>query len=114
MMRFALIGFMALGASVIGAPAARAQRVSKVDGNRLLAMCTVKAPGECDAYLSGIADAIEAQGRAKAEACIPTPVTGTQLRDVAVKYIRGNPQSRQMKAGALTIKAFAAAFPCRS
>ena len=96
------------------APAAHAQRVSKVDGNRLMAMCTVKSPGECDAYLSGVADSIEAGGRAKAEACIPAAVTGTQLRDVVIKYLRSNPQNRQMKAGALTTKAFAAAFPCRS
>jgi hypothetical protein len=109
MMRFALVGLM-----VLGAGAAHAQRVSKVDGNRLLAMCSVKAPGECDAYLSGVADSIEAQGRAKAEACIPTAVTGTQLRDVVIKYMRDNPQTRQMHAGALTMKAFSAAFPCRS
>lgn len=113
MMRAGLIGFVVLGATLFSF-GAQAQRVSKVDGNRLLAMCSTKAPGECDAYLSGVADTIEAQGRAKAEACIPTTVTGTQLRDVVVKYLRGNPQSRQIKAGALTIKAFSAAFPCRS
>jgi hypothetical protein len=107
MMRFALIGLM-----VLGAGAAQAQRVSKVDGNRLLAMCTVKSPGECDAYLSGVSDTIEAGGRAKAAACIPTAVTGTQLRDVVIKYIHGNPQLRELKAGALTLKAYAAAFPC--
>ncbi len=113
MMRFALTA--AVAAMVLAAtPLAWAQRVSKVDGNRLLTMCTVKSPGECDAYLSGVADTIEAGGRAKAEACIPKAVTGTQLRDVVIKYLRSNPQTRQMKAGALSTKAFAAAFPCRS
>ena len=109
MMRFALAGCLMLGAS-----AAHAQRVSKVDGNRLMAMCSTRPAGECDAYLSGIADAIEAEGRAKASACIPTAVTGTQLREVVLKYMRDNPQTRQAHAGALTIKAFSAAFPCRS
>jgi hypothetical protein len=108
MIRAALIGLMLLGATT----AAQAQRVSKVDGNRLMAICATKDLGECDAYLGGVADAIEAQGRAKAEACIPTAVTGQQLRDVVLKYLRDNPQSRQMHGGALTIKAFSAAFPC--
>jgi hypothetical protein len=107
MMRFVLIGLM-----ILGAGAAQAQRVSKVNGTRLLAMCTVKAPAECDAYLSGVSDAIEAGGRAKAAACIPTAVTGTQLREVVVKYLTSNPQTRELKAGALTLKAYAAAFPC--
>ncbi len=107
MMRWALVCLM-----VMGAAGARAQRVSKVDGNRLLAMCSTKPAGECDAYLSGIADAIEAEGREKAPACIPVAVTGTQMRDVVGKYIHNHPESRELKAGALTIKAFSAAFPC--
>ena len=107
MMRFALIGLM-----LTGAIAAHAQRVSKVDGNRLLALCSTKPAAECDAYLSGVGDAIEAEGRDKAPACIPTSVTGVQMRDVVGKYIKNHPESRELKAGALTIKAFAAAFPC--
>ncbi len=98
---------------VFGAGAAQAQRVSRVDGNHLLMQCMSAAKGECDAYLSGVADTITLQGRARAEACIPTAVTGTQLREVVTKYISSNPQSRQQKAADLTVKAFAAAFPCR-
>jgi hypothetical protein len=114
MMRFALMAAMVLGATGMGVSAAQAQRVSKIDGNKLLGYCSSKATIGCDAYLDGIADGIEAGGRAKAEACIPAAVTTPQMRDVVVKYLRNNPQTREMKAGVLATKAFAAAFPCKS
>jgi hypothetical protein len=109
MMRLVMIGLV-----MVSATAAQAQRVSKVDGNKLLDYCTSKATLGCDAYLDGIADGIEAEGRAKAVACIPKAVTTTQMRDVVVKYLRGNPQTREFSAARLATKAFSAAFPCRS
>ena len=114
MMRLALMAAIGLAGVALGAPAAHAQRVSRIDGNKLLGYCSAKATIGCDAYLDGIADGIEAGGRAKAEACIPGPVTTAQMRDVVVKYLRSNPQTREMKAGVLVTRAFAAAFPCKS
>lgn len=107
---------MGLAACAAALPvAAQAQRVSRIDGNKLMTYCTAsRGTTGCDAYLDGIADAIEAGGRAHAPACIPAPVTTAQLRDVVVKYLHDNPQSRQLKAGTLTVRAFAAAFPCKS
>ena len=107
MMRFAILGVLMVAAS-----SAQAQRVSKVDGNHLLTYCTAKATTPCDAYLDGVGDGIEGEGRAKADACIPVTVTTAQLRDVVVKYLHNNPQTRQMKAGVLVTRAFSAAFPC--
>jgi hypothetical protein len=92
---------------------ASAQRISPLNGNRLLTLCTSRDAAGCDAYLSGIADAITVQGRAAAAACIPGEVTGTQLREVAVKYIRAHPERLQEKAGHLAVEAFARAFPCK-
>ena len=108
-----MIKVVLVGVIVFASGVAQAQRVSRVDGSRLLSMCMSSAKAECDAYLSGVSDTITLQGRAHAEACIPTAVTGTQLREVVTKYISSNPQSRQQKAADLTMKAFAAAFPCR-
>jgi hypothetical protein len=106
---------LVLCVAVLGwAGAASAQRISAVDGNKLLGFCSSKATAACDAYLSGVGDAIAAEGPGKAPACIPAAVTGTQLRDVTVKYLRAHPESRELKAGALTIKVFSAAFPCKS
>ena len=105
--------------------AAHAQRVSKVDGNRLLGLCTARTaaplrPGlaaapstrrECDAYVSGVADAIaEQQPRA---ACIPANVTTAQLVEVTLKSLRDNPAIAQLPAGRLVVQSLAKAFPCR-
>lgn len=90
-----------------------AQRESRVDGNKLLGFCTAKATANCDAYLSGVADAIAAQGKEHAMACIPVAVTGSQLRAVVVKYLHDHPQDRELKAGTLTTRAYAEAFSCK-
>lgn len=89
-----------------------AQRQSKVDGNKLLSLCTGPKNEQCDIYLSGVADAEGAAGKEKAVACIPEAVTGTQLREVVVKYLKAHPEDRQMKAGHLALKAYAEAFAC--
>ena len=100
-------------AALLAASPAMAQRVSTIDGNKLLGFCTSKTPDGCDAYISGVADTIAAEGKAKAPACIPPAVTGTQLRDVVIKFIKSHPETRQLKAGVLTIRALSAAFPCK-
>jgi hypothetical protein len=105
---------LVLAMAMIGwAGAASAQRVSTVDGNKLLGFCTAKATVGCDAYISGVADAIAAAGPGKAMACIPSAVTGAQLRGVVVKYLKNHPETRELKAGELTIKALGQAFPCK-
>jgi hypothetical protein len=91
---------------------AHAQRESNVNGAKLLGFCTAKVPVNCDAYLSGVADAIAAEGQAHAAACIPIAVTGTQLREVLIKYLHDHPEQLQLKAGLLTTRAFAEAFAC--
>jgi hypothetical protein len=37
---------------------AHAQRVSQINGNRLMALCRTAELAGCDAYLAGVADAI--------------------------------------------------------
>jgi hypothetical protein len=91
---------------------AQAQRESNVSGSKLLGFCTAKVPVNCDAYISGVADAIAAEGQAHAIACIPVAVTGTQLRDVLIKFLHDHPEKLQLKAGLLTTRAFAEAFAC--
>ena len=116
MMRFAKFAkFAPMVALVLAAaPAAHAQRVSKVDGNKLLGYCMSNTTVGCDAYLDGLADGLEASRHLTKSACIPKNVTTPQLRDVVVKYIHGNPQTRQKSAARLASDAFLAAFPCRS
>ena len=92
---------------------AHAQRLSKVSGAKLMGICNAGRSTDCDAYLSGVADAIGAAGRDHAPACIPDAVTGVQLREVVKKFLRDHPQDMQQPAGELVTHAFAADFPCK-
>ena len=92
---------------------AQAQRLSKVNGAKLMSICNAGRSTDCDAYLSGVADAIGAAGRDHAAACIPDAVTGVQLREVVKKFLRDHPQDMQKPAGELVTHAFAADFPCK-
>jgi hypothetical protein len=91
---------------------AHAQRISKVNGSKLLTLCTAGRTTECDAYLSGVADAYAMVGKAGG-VCIPLPVTGVQLRLVVTKYLHDHPQELELPAGAIAGHAFTAAFPCK-
>jgi hypothetical protein len=103
-----------VGAALLLASTAQAQRVSKVSGNELLKICSAASKANCDAYLSGVADAIATGGRAGAEACIPVGATGTELRDVVTKFLHDQPQMLHEKAGKVSISAFAKAYPCKA
>lgn len=97
-------------ACLLAAPA-HAQRVSKVTGNSLLGLCSATDVKGCDAYVSGVADALAEAGETRA-ACIPASVTTQQLRDVVIKALRDQPQNREMPGGRLTVHAFEKAWPC--
>jgi hypothetical protein len=103
-------GILALALLAAVVPA-QAQRVSKVDGNKLLSICSSTDIKACDAYLAGVGDAM-AEEPAPRRACIPARVTGTQLRDVVIKFLREEPAKRELSGGSLTVHAFAKAFPC--
>ncbi len=100
-------------ACVAIAGVAHAQRESRVTGAKLLSLCTASAAANCDAYLSGVADGVAAQGPEHAPFCIPDAVTGKQLREVAVKYMHDHPQDLELKAGTVVTHAYTAAFACK-
>jgi hypothetical protein len=94
---------------------AQAQRLSKVNGARLLKLCSATGPvtEQCDIYLSGVADAMGMQPAPSRLACIPNSVTGVQLREVAQKYMHDHPEKLELAAGDLATHAFAAAYACK-
>jgi hypothetical protein len=100
-------------ACLLMAGSATAQRVSNVKGTTLMTACTGKSVTACDAYVDGFSDAIEAGGKDHALACIPRAATGTELRDVLIKFLKDNPQDQHLKAGTLATRAFAKAYPCQ-
>ena len=99
---------LALFAAVLPA---HAQRVSKIDGNRLMGLCTGKEPKLCEAYVSGVADAIAEEGPAR-RACLPTTVVTQQMVDVVVKYLRNTPEQRDRSGAYLSYHALEKAWPC--
>jgi hypothetical protein len=100
-------------ACLLAAGTAQAQRVSNVKGVTLLKACTGPSTTACDAYVDGFGDAIEAEGKDHALACIPIAVTGTELRDVLVKFLKDHPEDQHLKASSLATRAFSKAYPCK-
>ena len=94
--------------------AAHAQRVSKVTARVLMTACSGGKQAElCDAYLDGFTDAIRANGQDHALACIPQTVSGTELRDVVVRWLRDNPESQHETGEKVAHLALQKAYPCR-
>ena len=121
MMRAMMVGAVLLGAGLVAATPARAQRLSKVDGATLLGLCSGKQPAGCDAYVSGIADAIQLMQRSSPEphdamklvACIPPAVTGPALRATVIGYGQGHAGDQKLPAGIMVMSALKANYPCK-
>ena len=75
--------------------------------------CAGKQAELCDAYLDGFSDAIEAGGKDHALACVPSSVTGTELRDVLIQYLKANPQDQHDTGEKVTRLALQKAYPCQ-
>jgi hypothetical protein len=87
-------------------------------GNRVAADCQVSAGKRsvegamrattCYGYVRGVGDGFIAAG-----ACLPSAITTQQLVDVAVKFMRENPQHRHEYAAHIFQASWAAAWPCQ-
>ena len=70
---------------------------------------------KCTAYIVGAYDAADAVRSARnTERCGPDGLTAGQLRDVVVKYMRDNPETRNLSGGKLVILAIMTAWQCGS
>ena len=99
------------------------------DGNNLYEFCTAKEDdiiygGMCLGYLFGIADLVkifltkgifmDVDGVKNQVGIICLPgVTGQQLKDVVVKYLRDYPEKRHLQARLIAVDALRKAFPCK-
>jgi hypothetical protein len=96
-------------------------------GNELLTMCRANASeGRCLGYLEAIHDggeenAARLNGKTTPVGfaflngyrwCIPNGVASSQLRDVVVKYLKDNPEERQLAAPGQVAAALAKGWPC--
>ena len=93
------------------------------DGNFLLSTCdrTDQAGAAyCIGYIVAVADSLAEgepvptrDGTGVFRACVPVGATSTQVKDVAVKWLRENPRERHLGAWSLVAAAIGQAFPCR-
>jgi hypothetical protein len=102
---------VALGLALVVAVSApaMAQRVSKVNGNRLLALCKQTDITGCDAYVAGVADTLTE----KHAACIPPQVTTDQLRAVVLKTLNQHPEKRELSGAVIVLHSLTTAYPCK-
>ena len=77
-------------------------------GNDLLQHCSADggfSTGVCQGYIRAIADTFR-------PGCAPAGVTYGQVKDVVVKHLRENPQTRHREAVDLIGEAMSQAWPC--
>ncbi|RFD20408.1 hypothetical protein DY926_05985 [Komagataeibacter melaceti] len=117
---------LALGcAMAVALPVAQAsaQRVSRIDGNRLGSMCTKPAStGLCDAYISGIADSVtlahlfernaEKDSKDVPAFCIATSVDTADLRGKVVSWMKAHRDGLNRPAGEVVFTALHDSYPC--
>lgn len=89
--------------------------VAGEDGNSLYANCTSGQFADivaCNRYIVGVVDGIlVVSPREKPPFVIPQGVTGQQLNDVVIAYLKDNPDKRHWEAQYLVWNAIHAAFP---
>jgi hypothetical protein len=91
-----------------------------VTGNDYAKMCSGPNPKltdltYCVTYARGLADGFglwRDLDKPNAPMCIPDAVTGMQLTDVTLKYIREHPEKRHLGVPFIMTDAFFDAWPC--
>lgn len=63
----------------------------------------------CLNYVLGVADTLGATRNA----CLPPDVTEDTIREIVIKYLRDNPESRHVGAASQVGISLMAAFPCK-
>jgi hypothetical protein len=98
--------------------ALRAQRISNQDGASLMSKCTSRDRAVmqgCEAYVSGVSDAVPRLARSNqdAVACVPDATTGTQMREALVAWAAKNPDARKRPAIDVVLQMLRDTYPCK-
>lgn len=108
------------------APAAHAQRFTRVTGQALVQLCTGSdrtRAEQCVSYIDAVADTAGFYQRLRPEdgskgaslpgyLCIPDSATGIVLRDTVVKWLRAHPDANSRQASGVVMDALYAQYPC--
>lgn len=113
--------------AVAWAGPAHAERFSPIDGGKLVSLCTGHDKGvvaDCTAYINGISDAASFYqnlrpadgskgGKLPAYLCLPTTITGVQMRDAVVNWAKSHPESQRLQASGLVLRALHDTYKCQ-
>ena len=124
MMKLALAGAALIGA--LAAVPAHAARYSPLSGESLVRACTggnEARVSECQAYIDGVSDTITSYQASRPEdgskgaplpayICVPGRLTGPQLREEVISWLRQNQSGLRVQASVDVIRAFRALYPC--
>ncbi len=109
------------------AGSAHAERFSAIDGGRLIGLCAGRdraVVAECTAYINGVSDAASFYqnlrpadgskgGKLPAYICLPTTITGVQMREAVVGWARAHPESQHLQASGVVLRALHETFKCQ-
>jgi hypothetical protein len=108
--------------ALAAAPAQEAEPWLMRTGNDVLETCSAKGTDSlivCVAHIQGVVAGVEVQralverkGRPTCGFEVPAGVSGEQMRDVVVKYLRDHPEERHLPGGLMIFMALRGAFPC--
>ena len=121
------LGFGIVFGLLVAAGSAQAERFSAIDGGRLVGLCTGRdraVVAECTAYINGVSDAANFYqklrpadgskgGQLPAYLCVPTAVTGVQMREMVVGWARSHPESQRLQASGVVLRALNSSFRCQ-
>lgn len=113
--------------AVAWAGPAHAERFSPIDGGKLVSLCTGHDKGvvaDCTAYINGVSDAASFYqnlrpadgskgGKLPAYLCLPTTITGVQMRDAVVNWAKSHPESQRLQASGLVLRALHDTYKCQ-
>ena len=117
---------LALTALLALAGTAHAQRFSSLSGGKLMEVCTSRDPrlvSDCTAYIDGISDTASFYQRLRPSdgsrgqqlpgyICVPSNVTGVQLRQQVVEWARRHPDQMQRQASGIVLRALDEIYLC--
>ena len=119
--------FATLAVVAAAAGTAHAERFSALDGNRLIGLCAGRDKGvvaECTAYVNGVADSVgfyqnlrpsdgSKGGTLPAYICLPSAITGVQMRETVVSWARAHPESMRLQASGVVLRALHDTYKCQ-
>lgn len=110
------------------AGSAHAERFSALDGTKLIGLCAGHDKGvaaDCTAFINGVSDTVSFYqnlrpadgskgGKLPAYICVPTNVTGVQMRQTVVSWAKAHPDTMGLQASGVVLRALHDSYKCQN